>query len=1624
MFLSLFVLSVLRLLLIGLSLFSGLTLRAQKHEWLSTAQYKTGSAVNSSLSPVQVVDARNNIYILSTYRGTICFPTDTISFTPSNSTFASYIAKYDADGNFLWVKNITNGQSVTVAQMQFNARNQLIIYGSYFGSSANPIAFGTDTLSLTRATFVAVMDTAGNFLSATNIAFGGSAVTALGMAIAPNNDIVLTGYHSFGNKCLFDSGVAVNVTLSCCDFYLARFSSDGKKLRWHRSFEISKVTLSRALSIGSDNQIYMGVLISQNQTAFGISAGSAGNKAGMAWYRGDGTFYKAKTAGDNNLLSMETIVARDSSFVLCIGYCSRDSSSWNGNKFYKQGPLSPTGRGFHVVFAQRHWDTLAWLHTTNVTVSLGTVNRYSFAGISGNFVFLSLQSNGTTDTFRFGGLKVGQVSPSRICKVDLLGNVLWIIPNPTSYAPPINTTGIADVVYSGVASQNTWTFDPFTYRKPSGTNWWHYIAKTFDYNIVRGEVRRGPYCAGDTLLVPYTRAGEYDTANSFIAELSDEQGDFLGGERVLGRLKASGDSTVTGILPLVNVASSNRYRIRIRSTHPVVQSFFRLDTLKLLIYSRDKADPGRDTTICKGDTFRLNTFGGTKWTWSPAIRMNNAGSRTPLVWPDTSTRYTIIIADSSGCGAPDTASVWVNVRPAPRIAATNSRDSLVCLGTRAVLRARFTSGKSDAYETFWRDGHGNILARRKPGATDSLQLTFTGDTLVILELRDNCHPESDTVHFRLSAFPILQWQQVPADTQICRGTSLASKVRTSGGNADSIRFSWSQAPANNTLTNADSLFLTAPDAMRIRINVRDLCTKQELNHLFDLSLFPQINAQWTFNGSDTLCFGETRSWQASASGGHPSFSKTFRWYLNGRHVHNGNAFNLNTDTVHSGAGNTEKAYLRLTTDDACTLPVTILADSFFIRPPLLATRNMPQDSTVCLYQSINLSGTEQGGLTRSRQWTWHLDGLFLQQGTSINFFPENHYTNSDTGRYFMVRAVLSDACSYPDSITYRIFTPDTLQGSIIPQNPVLCAGQLLNLYVQTRGGLPGSYQFQWQINKQSVSVSDSLVYPWFNQGQRDSVYQIHFYLSDGCFGRQVADSTELRVLSDLTLTLQNDSLNPVRFTIDTLCYGSTLPLRVYPFGGNTGSRKIRWYQNGVFAADTDVYFFNPAVYDPAHPDYKLLAVLSDACSVVSDTIRVDLFVREPLSIQVSADTLLCYGQQARLTAIGKGGLGFNHQFRWSNAAGSHAVLPVWTTGALQRDTAFLVVLRDACSIPEDSQYVYIRVRPALQLLVKTDTICYVGKTEITTTASGGIASRYRFSWWNDDLLLPDTQSSIRFGSSKKSRIKVVLGDGCSQLSDTAGIDIAPIPVFDPGIRTGSFCEPWIATISPASLSAENLSYRLRTGNSTQYLPNTLQRNAGDYRLFVIAINSLGCSDSIEIPVTVWPKPDARFYFSPEKPDLDDNKVAFYPTLTQPEWQHEWRNNEQLYSSSKTSEYLYTDTGNFRITHIVTDKNLCADTAEQNIYIAINYRLFMPGSFTPNNDGLNDVFKPVARGVNSLEFSIYNRWGQLVFEGNENKGWDGTFAGTPVPQGVYTVLLSVTNRYGFRYYQSASITLLR
>jgi gliding motility-associated-like protein len=96
-----------------------------------------------------------------------------------------------------------------------------------------------------------------------------------------------------------------------------------------------------------------------------------------------------------------------------------------------------------------------------------------------------------------------------------------------------------------------------------------------------------------------------------------------------------------------------------------------------------------------------------------------------------------------------------------------------------------------------------------------------------------------------------------------------------------------------------------------------------------------------------------------------------------------------------------------------------------------------------------------------------------------------------------------------------------------------------------------------------------------------------------------------------------------------------------------------------------------------------------------------------------------------------------------------------------------------------------------------------------------------------------------------------------------------------------------------------------------------------------------------------------------------------------------------------------------------DHNGCLDSAYVNVIVDSTMTEDVPSGFTPNGDGLNDVFRPVGlRFQNMVEFRIYNRWGQqLFYSSNPKVGWDGTFNGVPQDLGVYYYVIIVARPGG-------------
>jgi gliding motility-associated-like protein len=76
-----------------------------------------------------------------------------------------------------------------------------------------------------------------------------------------------------------------------------------------------------------------------------------------------------------------------------------------------------------------------------------------------------------------------------------------------------------------------------------------------------------------------------------------------------------------------------------------------------------------------------------------------------------------------------------------------------------------------------------------------------------------------------------------------------------------------------------------------------------------------------------------------------------------------------------------------------------------------------------------------------------------------------------------------------------------------------------------------------------------------------------------------------------------------------------------------------------------------------------------------------------------------------------------------------------------------------------------------------------------------------------------------------------------------------------------------------------------------------------------------------------------------------------------------------------------------------------------VRVTFNRTFDMPNAFSPNKDGINDVFRPKSQGVIAFAMQIYNRWGELLAQVSDlRKGWDGTSKGQPQPIGTYVYVV--------------------
>jgi gliding motility-associated-like protein len=206
-------------------------------------------------------------------------------------------------------------------------------------------------------------------------------------------------------------------------------------------------------------------------------------------------------------------------------------------------------------------------------------------------------------------------------------------------------------------------------------------------------------------------------------------------------------------------------------------------------------------------------------------------------------------------------------------------------------------------------------------------------------------------------------------------------------------------------------------------------------------------------------------------------------------------------------------------------------------------------------------------------------------------------------------------------------------------------------------------------------------------------------------------------------------------------------------------------------------------------------------------------------------------------------------------------------------------------------------------------------------------------------------------------------------------------------------------------------------------------NSGAYPAMLIVKTINGCLDTAEKlnAAVVWPHTIIEFAMERAldslkwvKYEIQDQSQGFEP------FSYEWTFSDGQVFREEGFNVLIGDTGKVVLRIQITDDKGCrVDSMIEFVNYPVN-TAFIPGAFTPNKDGLNDVFKITGLYyLKAFELKIFDRWGELLFASdNVENGWDGTFMGKPVQNGVYIYTLYYKNLEYKKKFHKGIISVIR
>ena len=1067
--------------------------------------------------------------------------------------------------------------------------------------------------------------------------------------------------------------------------------------------------------------------------------------------------------------------------------------------------------------------------------------------------------------------------------------------------------------------------------------------------------------------------------------------------------------------PTANPSSSTDYIVTITDGNGCEDK----DTIQVIV---DKTPPpanaGVDKSLdCSNPSEVLNGSGGVTYSWTPSTGLSSTTVANPTASPTSTTTYIMTAIGANGCTNTDT--VIVNVDIDLPTVSTGPDITTSCSVPDAQLQA--SGGASYSWGPDFALSNANIAnPTARPPYTTTYTVTVTG--------ANGCQATGSTTVIINDVTPLAI---AGTDISICGGSYATTLHVDTSVNLPTDIFEWevdlnypNGSNPNNIViadaTNPNSaisgfqegvyrLFWTVtnptspcpPDTDTLLIKVYD---PPSSDPGLDTSLCSIYELDLNAEDSDTIG-SAVGTWSLDPSNQNPS-SVTFA------DVHDPNTHisNLQEGTYR---------FIWKVTNGSCSPASDNVLVHIFDQP----VANAGTDIDLCAIYSTSLGATIPAG-TSTGIWS---EPNNLTNPSAVNFsgvnMPATTVSNLIEGTYNIVWTLSNGTC--PDST-------DTVKVNVYDM-PVSDAGTDVSvcgvdsLYLDTlsflQANLPtGTATGLWTVDPTFVNASNTIafIYPDSNltpvthllEGQQQFVWTV----SNGT----CPDATDTVLISAYDRPL------PYAGEDQSLCATYSVNMTANP---PTGLATGLWTEDANFPNPSTIVFDNPTdattnTTGYIEGTYRLLWTLSNGnCSPVSDTVIIKIY-DTPIA-NAGEDIELCATYSTTLGALPPIGtatgiwtqdLNFGNPSTIAFADSSQYNTPTanYTEGSYQ---FIWTVSNGVCADSVDTVKVSIYDMPVAnagfdQYICDTDTTQMDGHGAIGT-ASGHweLDPNYTYpsiplfrdatdsATWVDGLMVGDFEMVwiVENGVCPADTDRVMIIDQ----EKPVALAQYPLEVCD----NKCFDVVSLSTTPPNTILG--LYWELEGELSNDSVHEFCLYNVGDFPIKLVVIASNGCKDSLinNTPITVHSSPTAGFELSYDTDTLIELQRVDVIDLSSSDvidYMYDMGTGDTVTGEGEFI-YFFQNFGDYTVTQWVENQYGCRDSIQEWQRVEKRGTLFIPNTFTPNNDGLNDGFAPILRGVNpdTYEFAIFDRWGTMIFRSTDlNREWDGTYNGKYVKDGAY------------------------